>query len=147
MFNVGSSIVRPQPSGYFQNPKPKIQNRIFLASQQAYKPNFVIRLDRTGNHSSRLSVTQKLERPTRKRRLLSGQPFLTFPYLVLHREEFTQPPLLPKALVRSYRTISPITRSIWDFGFGILDCSFCYAIELYFMNSAINFDLNSKHTI
>ncbi len=34
-----------------------------------------------------------------------------FPYLVLHREEFTQPRVLPHALVRSYRTVSPITEA------------------------------------
>ncbi len=71
-----------------------------------------------GNHSSRLFVTEKLERPTRKRRSdfserSGGQPELSFPYLVLHREEFTQPRLLPNALTRSYRVISPITFSGW----------------------------------
>ena len=37
-----------------------------------------------------------------------GQP-LTPPYLVLHREEFAWPRMSPRAPVRSYRTISPIT--------------------------------------
>ena len=39
-----------------------------------------------------------------------GQPFLTPPYLVLHREEFAWPRMSPYAPVRSYRTLSPITR-------------------------------------
>src|SRR6185369_17919754 len=39
-----------------------------------------------------------------------GQPCLTPPYLVLHREEFAWPRMSPHAPVRSYRTISPITR-------------------------------------
>ena len=38
-----------------------------------------------------------------------GQPWLTPPYLVLHREEFAWPRMSPRAPVRSYRTISPIT--------------------------------------
>jgi len=38
-----------------------------------------------------------------------GQPCLTPPYLVLHREEFAWPRMSPHAPVRSYRTISPIT--------------------------------------
>jgi hypothetical protein len=47
-----------------------------------------------------------------------GQPWLTPPYLVLHREEFAWPRLSPRAPVRSYikplwgRTISPITSVI-----------------------------------
>jgi len=36
---------------------------------------------------------------------------VTPPYLVLHREEFAWPRMSPHAPVRSYRTISPITRS------------------------------------
>ena len=35
---------------------------------------------------------------------------MTPPYLVLHREEFAWPRMSPHAPVRSYRTISPITR-------------------------------------
>jgi len=42
--------------------------------------------------------------------LRAGSPFLTPPYLVLHREEFAWPRMSPHAPVRSYRTISPITR-------------------------------------
>jgi len=42
-----------------------------------------------------------------------GQP-LTPPYLVLHREEFAWPRMSPRAPVRSYRTISPITSLIND---------------------------------
>ena len=41
-----------------------------------------------------------------------GQPCLTPPYLVLHREEFAWPRMSPYAPVRSYRTISPITSPI-----------------------------------
>ncbi len=46
--------------------------------KQACKPNFVFALQANGNHSSRLFVTEKLKRPTRKRRLncfgqMSGQ--------------------------------------------------------------------------
>jgi len=33
----------------------------------------------------------------------------TFPYLILHHEEFTWPRLLPDTPVSSYLTISPIT--------------------------------------
>jgi hypothetical protein len=46
---------------------------------------------------------------------LGGQPWLTPPYLVLHREEFAWPRVSPCAPVRSYikplwgRTVSPIT--------------------------------------
>ena len=39
-----------------------------------------------------------------------GQP-LTLPYLVLHRMGFTQLPRSPGALVRSYRTLSPLPSS------------------------------------
>jgi hypothetical protein len=39
----------------------------------------------------------------------AGSSNNTFPYLALHREEFTWPPLLPDAPVSSYLTISPIT--------------------------------------
>jgi len=87
--------------------------------KQACKPNFVSALQANGNHSSRLFVTEKLKRPTRKRRpnrfgQISGQLKKTFPYLVLHREEFTQPRLLPNALTRSYRVVSPITLPGWS---------------------------------
>jgi hypothetical protein len=37
-----------------------------------------------------------------KRTALGGQPFLTPPYLVLHREEFAWPRMSPHAPVRSY---------------------------------------------
>ena len=37
---------------------------------------------------------------------LGGQPFLTPPYLVLHREEFAWPRVSPRAPVRSY--IKPV---------------------------------------
>ena len=49
---------------------------------------------------------------------LGGQPLLTPPYLVLHCEEFTWPPMLPSTPVRSYfkpgegRTVSPITYAV-----------------------------------
>lgn len=54
-----------------------ITKKMPSSNEQVYKPNFVS--DKSdGNHSSRLFVTQQLERPTRKRRLnrfkqLSGQ--------------------------------------------------------------------------
>ena len=41
-----------------------------------------------------------------------GQPWLTPPYLVLHREEFAWPRMSPHAPVRSYRTVSPITARV-----------------------------------
>ena len=37
----------------------------------------------------------------------------SFPYLALHREEFTWPQLLPTTPVSSYLTVSPITLSGW----------------------------------
>ena len=43
------------------------------SGKQACKPNFVSARWADGNHSSRLFVTEKLERPTRKRRLASRQ--------------------------------------------------------------------------
>ena len=36
---------------------------------------------------------------------------MTPPYLVLHREEFTQPRVSPRALAGSYPAVSPITRN------------------------------------
>ena len=38
-----------------------------------------------------------------------GGPPVTFPYLILHHEEFAWPHLSPDAPVSSYLTISPIT--------------------------------------
>jgi len=37
---------------------------------------------------------------------------VSFPYLALHREEFTWPHLLPDTPVSSYLTVSPITHDI-----------------------------------
>ena len=34
---------------------------------------------------------------------------MTFPYLILHHEEFTWPRLLPDTPVSSYLTVSPLT--------------------------------------
>jgi len=42
----------------------------------------------------------------------AGRP-VSFPYLALHRKEFTWPRLLPNTPVSSYLTISPITLSGW----------------------------------
>ena len=61
--------------------------------KRVYKPNLVFRPKAGGDHSSRPFVTEWLERPTRKRIMERAAP--TFPYLALHREEFTWPPLLP----------------------------------------------------
>ncbi len=48
-----------------------------------------------GDHSSGPCVTARLERPTRKRRRIASAPEratrFSFPYLALHREEFTWP--------------------------------------------------------
>ena len=57
-----------------------------------------------GNAVQRLNLVldnQMLETP-------SGS-LLTFPYLILHHEEFAWPRLLPDAPVSSYLTVSPIT--------------------------------------
>ena len=84
-----------------------------LRSEQICKPSFVPVDPTDGNHSSRPAVTDRLKRPTRKRCRL--QPTLgravrcTFSYLVLHREEFAWPQLLPTTPVSSYLTVSPIT--------------------------------------
>jgi hypothetical protein len=61
--------------------------------KRVYKPNLVFRPEAGGDHSSRPSVTEWLKRPTRKRIVERAAP--AFPYLALHREEFTWPPLLP----------------------------------------------------
>src|SRR6266536_2143677 len=55
--------------------------------------------NRSGDHSSSPTVTSWIERPTR--RLRTGNP-ITPPYLVLHREEFAWPRVLPRTPVRSY---------------------------------------------
>ena len=77
-----------------------------LQIEQVCKPNFVSE-ESDGNHSSRPFVTKRLKRPTRKRmrgriRANERAAQITFPYLVLHHEEFTWPHLLPNAPVRSY---------------------------------------------
>ena len=60
---------------------------------------------------------------------LGGQPFLTPPYLVLHREEFAWPRMSPYAPVRSYfkplegRTVSPITPRRSAVGWSLLCCT------------------------
>ena len=84
-----------------------------LAVERACKPNPVSAQCAGGVHSSRPFVAERLKRPTRKLRQLSpiterAVP-IAFPYLALHREEFTWPPLLPAAPVSSYLTVSPIT--------------------------------------
>ena len=94
----------------------KIVKRHVIAEvmKRACKPNSCSRLEADGNHSSRPAVTGRLERPTRKRRRNHSAAHeraahITFPYLVLHHEEFTWPQLLPDAPVSSYLTVSPIT--------------------------------------
>lgn len=69
------------------------------------------------DHSSRPHVAVRLKRPTRKRRRRlpdNGRAVhSSFPYLVLHREEFTRPRLSPAAPTGPYPVISPITLSGW----------------------------------
>ena len=55
-----------------------------------------------------------------------GQPFLTPPYLILHREEFAWPYVSPHTPVRSYikpRTAAPFHPSPWLKGWSILCCT------------------------
>jgi len=86
--------------------------------EKACKPSFVF-AEANGNHSSRPFVAKRLERPTRKLRPVetghrTSRPVDAFPYLVLHREEFAWPHMLPHAPVSSYLTVSPITLSGWS---------------------------------
>ena len=63
------------------------------SSRQAdYKPNSVPEADPGGDHSSRLWVSPKLQRPTRKleRAVLSAPKDATFPYLALLRVGFAK---------------------------------------------------------
>src|SRR4029453_5274393 len=69
-----------------------------------HKPNSVPSEEGDG-HSSRSGVSPALRQPTRE--LRPGRP-RTLPYLVLLRVGFAEPPALPPALVRSYRTVSPL---------------------------------------
>ena len=69
-----------------------------------HKPNSVPRRGGDG-HSSRSGIAPALQQPTREPR--PGQP-RTLPYLVLLRVGFAEPPASPPALVRSYRTVSPL---------------------------------------
>ena len=86
--------------------------------KRVYKPNLVSGSKPGGDHSSRPCVTTWLKRPTRKRRRVSSSPEraaqFSFPYLALHREEFTWPRLSPATPVSSYLTVSPITLSGWS---------------------------------
>ena len=56
-----------------------------------------------GGHPSRPAVTRRLQRPTRES--TGGPPS---PCLALLPVGFTEPPGSPRALVRSYRTVSPL---------------------------------------
>jgi len=82
--------------------------------KQAYKPNFVIVIadDRQSFISTdryRPALATYPKTPSRFPEPSGGPPEYAFPYLVLHREEFTWPRLLPGAPVSPYLTISPIT--------------------------------------
>ena len=57
------------------------------------------------DHSSRMTVTRHLQRPTRKHRTGSPQ---SLPYLVLLRMGFAWLPVLPREPVSSYLTVSPL---------------------------------------
>ena len=63
---------------------------------------------RGGNHSSRPTVTYRLEQSTQE--LRTGRP-QTLLYATLLRVGFTWPALLPGPPVRSYRTLSALPRS------------------------------------
>jgi hypothetical protein len=72
----------------------------------------------SGNHSSRLFVTEKLERPTRKRcrfapETLSGPLKNRFPIWSCTTRSLPSRNVLPRALTRSYRVVSPITLTGW----------------------------------
>ena len=60
---------------------------------------------RGDGHSSMGEVSLTLQQPTREPR--PGQPQALL-YSVLLRVGFAEPPALPPALVRSYRTVSPL---------------------------------------
>ena len=60
-----------------------------------------------GSHFSGTDVAACLERPTRKETGRRLAPH-ALPYLVFLRVGFTKPPPSPGALVRSYRTVSPL---------------------------------------
>jgi hypothetical protein len=67
--------------------------------------------DRADGHPSRTAVADSLQRSTRRLgraalRRLRGEP--KPPFLTLLRVGFTEPPESPRALVRSYRTLSPL---------------------------------------
>lgn len=76
----------------------------------ACKPNSVSSLRMTAIHLGRRSPVGSSNLPgnVRLSALRAGRP-KTFPYLVLHREEFAWPYLLPDMPVGSYPTLSPIT--------------------------------------
>lgn len=83
-----------------------MQNEARLVSRVLYPE------DRDGDHSSRPSITARLKRSTRNLLpfdVVRAARELAIPYLILHREEFTWPRLLPDAPVSSYLTVSPIT--------------------------------------
>lgn len=81
----------------------------------ACKPNSVSSLRMTAIHLGRRSPVGSSNLPgnVRLSALRAGRP-KTFPYLVLHREEFAWPYLLPDMPVGSYPTVSPITPKGWS---------------------------------
>jgi len=96
-----------------------VSSRKRLVSRILYSP------EGDGDHSSGPFVTERLERPTRKRRpscdgTRNQAGSFSFPYLALHREEFTWPPMLPPTPVSFYLTVSPITSKR---GWSILCCT------------------------
>src|SRR5262245_25675 len=83
-------------------------------AEQVYKPNSVLqpRVEAVIIHLVQPLPAGSSDLPggrSGSKSASGGQPLLTPPYLVLHREEFAWPRMSPHAPVRSYRTISPIT--------------------------------------
>ncbi len=87
------TVIRQNDDVLFSSKYPK------TVMELADKPDSVM-----DSHSSRPSITQWLQQPTRFQR----EPRHTEPYLVLLRVEFTSPLTVTRSAVRSYRTISPL---------------------------------------
>jgi hypothetical protein len=87
------------------------------AARRVYKPNFVTAQSAaTIIHLGQWLPKGSSDLPGNadgRGRRSDGRSELTFPYLVLHREEFTWPSLSPDLPVSFYLTISPITREGW----------------------------------
>ena len=66
---------------------------------------------RGDGHSSGRTVTRPLVRPTRE---IVKRATSCLPYSVLLRTGFAKPPKSPSALVRSYRTVSPLPGAVSD---------------------------------